>query len=462
MPMALIPSDILKPCDIRGIYPKQLGLDQAHQIGLAVGTLIKEEPHRNIKIVIGRDIRHSSKGLSKSLLEGLYRTGLKIVDAGVVSTPLLAYAARYSKASVGIMVTASHNPPEYNGFKFFRWGVPAPIEWIAQLYKVLERQDFRKGAGILETKEFYRDYRNSLVNAVAQRFQGFKIVVDVGNSVMALTAPEILGALGCEVVPMNGEMDGDYPGRGADSSHPRTLEALSEKVRKTRAQMGVAFDGDGDRISFVDEKGREVPNDLILCLFSENWIVEGKRHKVVFDVKCSDWVDQIVHKQGGTPLLERAGHTYIFDRMQKEKALLGGEASGHFFLPGDFPGDALYACLRVMKILKDEGIGLAQFMDRFPPRFSTHDVKIQLPEEEVQGLYMALENRAKEMDARIATVDGVRAAVQDCWGIVRRSVTEPVVSCRFEGAGRLKVMEFIQDWFRDSPQALAEIQKRLK
>jgi len=460
--VSLISPDILKACDIRGVYPKPLGPEQAYLIGLSVGTLVKEEPHRNIKMVVGCDIRHSSKPLKKALLEGLYRTGLKIVDAGVVSTPLLAFAARYEKASVGIMVTASHNPPEYNGFKFFRWGSPAPVAWISELYKVLERQDFRKGAGVVETKEFYRDYRNTLINTIAQSFVDFKIVADVGNGAAALTTPDVLAALGCELVVMNGEPDGDYPGRGADSSAPATLAALSEKVRKTKAQMGVAFDGDADRISFVDEKGREVPNDIILTLFAEKWIVPGKRHKVVYDVKCSDWVDQTVRKQGGFPILEKAGHSFIFDRMQKEKALLGGEASGHFFLPGNFPGDALYACLRVMEILKNKELSLGQYFEKFPNRVSTHDMKVQMSESQVSEFYDSLENRAKELGATIYKVDGVRAVLGENWGIARKSVTEPVVSCRFEGPDRDSVKSFMENWLKDSPDVLQELVKKLK
>jgi phosphomannomutase/phosphoglucomutase len=460
--VSLISSDILKACDIRGIYPKPLGTEQAYQIGLAVGTLVKEESHRNIKVVVGHDIRRSSKPLSKALLEGLYRTGLKIVDAGLVSTPLLAYAARYSKASTGIMITASHNPPEYNGFKFFRWGNPAPIEWISSLYQVLDRQDFRKGAGIVEVKDFYRDYRNALINVIAQSFQGFKIVADVGNGAATLTAPDVLRGLGCDLVLMNGEADGDYPGRGADSSHPATLAALSEKVRKTKADLGVAFDGDGDRISFVDEKGREVPNDIILSLFAEEWVVAGKRHKVVYDVKSSDWVDQTIRQRGGHPILEKAGHSFIFDRMQKEKALMGGEASGHFFLPGDFPGDALYACLRVMEILKDKEMTLGKYFEKFPPRVSTHDVKIRMSDDAVIKFYSALESRAKELGAMVYTVDGVRAVFDECWGIVRKSVTEPVVSCRFEGPDSAKVKKTIEDWLQDSPEVLQEILKKIK
>jgi len=460
--VSLISSDILKACDIRGIYPKPLGPEQAHLIGLTVGTLVKEESHRNIKVVVGCDIRHSSKPLKKALLEGLYRTGLKIVDAGIVSTPLLAYAARYEKASVGIMVTASHNPPEYNGFKFFRWGLPAPVGWISELYKVLVRQDFRKGAGILVTKEFYRDYRNTIINAISQSFPGFKMVVDVGNGAAALTTPDILSALGCDLVIMNGEPDGDYPGRGADSSHPATLAALSEKVRKTKARMGVAFDGDADRISFVDEKGREVPNDIILTLFSEKWIVSGKRQKVVYDAKCSDVVDQTVRKQGGFPILEKAGHSFIFDRMQKEKALLGGESSGHFFLPGDFPGDALYACLRVMEILKNKEMSLGQYFEKFPNRVSTHDIKVQMSESDILKFYSSLEHRANELGATIYKVDGVRAVLGDCWGIVRKSVTEPVVSCRFEGPDNARVKSFMENWLQGSPDVLRELLKKLK
>jgi phosphomannomutase/phosphoglucomutase len=326
----------------------------------------------------------------------------------------------------------------------------------------LDRQDFRKGAGIVEVKEFHRDYRNTLINTISQSFPNFKIVVDVGNGAAALTTPDILGALGCDLVVMNGEPDGDYPGRGADSSNPATLAALSEKVRKTKAQMGVAFDGDADRISFVDEKGREVPNDIILTLFSEKWIVSGKRHKVVYDAKCSDLVDTTVRKQGGFPILEKAGHSFIFDRMQKEKALLAGESSGHFFLPGEFPGDALYACLRVMEILKNKEISLGQYFEKFPHRVSTHDIKVQMSESDVLRFYSSLENRAKELGATIYKVDGIRAILGDCWGIARQSVTEPVVSCRFEGPDNASLKSFMENWLQGSPDVLQALLKKLK
>src|SRR5260221_8161695 len=179
--MTLVSPDILKACDIRGIYPKPLGNSQAGQIGLAVGSLVKEELHRNIKVVVGHDVRASSENLNKSLIEGLRSTGLKIVDAGLVSTPLLAFATRVARASVGIMITASHNPSEYNGFKFFIGGAPASTSWIEKLYRVLRDQSFRKGAGVVEKNNFFPDYRNALVNLVAQNFRGFKMVVDVGK-----------------------------------------------------------------------------------------------------------------------------------------------------------------------------------------------------------------------------------------------------------------------------------------
>ncbi len=450
--MASLSPELLKPCDIRGIYPKPLGSSQAEQIGLAVGTLLKDEAHRNIKVVVGHDVRHSSETLNKSLILGLRNTGLKIVDAGLVSTPLLAFATRFAGASVGVMITASHNPPEYNGFKFFTQGVPASTDWIERLYQVLRKETFRKGAGVVEKKNFYADYRNALVNAVAQNFQGFKMVTDVGNGAAALTAPMVLGALNCELDLMNAEPDGSYPGRGADSSNPETLEALGERVRKKKAQLGVAFDGDGDRISFVDEKGREVPNDVMLCLFAGDMLKKQKNQKVVYDGKCSDLVARRVAAEGGIPLLEKSGHTFIFARMIREKALLGGESSGHFFIPGGFPGDALFACLRVLEILKSSQKTLSQYFDQFPPRVSTHDIKLELSADVIEKLYEVLKNRARTMGGEVSTLDGVRAVFEGGWGIVRKSVTQPVLSCRFESSDKKKMAALIAEWFQDDPK----------
>lgn len=460
--MTLVPVEILKACDIRGVYPKPFGNPQAEQIGLAIGTLVKEEPHRNIKVVVGHDVRHSSDGLNKALVQGLKNTGLKIVDAGLVSTPLLAYATRFAKASLGIMVTASHNPPEYNGLKFFTEGVPASTAWIERLYEGLKRQSFRKGAGVVEKKNFFADYRNSLVNTVAQNFQGLKMVVDVGNGASALTAPMVLQSLNCDIELLNPEPDGDYPGRGADSSDPEALKTLGEKVRKVRAQLGLSFDGDGDRVSFVDEKGKEVPNDLILCLFASDLLKRQKNARVVYDGKCSDLVEKTIQAGGGIPILERSGHSFIFSRMQKEKATLGGEASGHFFLPGAFPGDALFAALRLLEILKEGRKPLSHFRESFPERVSTHDVKLELSEEAVSKLYGALRSRADSMGAKVYTVDGVRAVFEDGWGIARMSVTEHVLSCRFEATTEKRIRAIIEEWFQDYPEIRQMILKKLK
>lgn len=460
--LTTIAPEILKACDIRGIYPKPLGLSQAEQVGFAVGTLIKEESHRNIKIVVGHDVRDSSPNLNKALIQGLRNTGLKIVDAGLVSTPLLAFATRFSGASVGIMITASHNTAEYNGFKFFLQGLPASTGWIGRLYNVLRKQVFRKGAGVVEKKDFYADYRNALVNTVAQNFQGLKMVVDPGNGSAALTAPMVLEALNCDLELLNGGPDGRFPGRGADSSHPETLEALGEKVRKTKAKLGVAFDGDGDRVSFVDEKGREVPNDIILCLLAEALLKRQKNTRVVYDGKCSGLVEKKIREKGGTPLLEKSGHTFIFERMQKDKAILGGEASGHFFLPGAFPGDALFTSLRVLEILKENGVSLAQYSDQFPPRVSTHDVKLVLAPDLVTKLLEALKSRAQAMGGEVSTIDGIRSVFPEGWGIVRMSVTEAVLSCRLEAVNAKKLKSLITEWFQDVPEIGEKILERIQ
>lgn len=460
--MTAISPEILKAFDIRGIYPKPLGAPQAEQIGLAIGTLVKEEANRNIKVVVGHDIRDSGESLNKALLHGLKNTGLKIVDAGVVSSPLLAFASRVSASALGVMITASHNPPEYNGFKFYLQSAPASFTWMERFFSILKNQHFRKGAGIVEKKDFYPDYRNALVNTIAQNFQGFRIVVDPGNGAAALTAPGVLEALHCEVEVVNGKIDGSYPGRGADSSNPKALEALGEKVRRAKARLGVAFDGDGDRASFVDEKGKEIPNDVILSLFAGHFLKRHKSAKVVYDGKCSDWLEKAVRGEGGTALLERSGHSFIFGRMQKEKALLGGEASGHFFLPGAFPGDALYACLRLLELLKESRQSLFELCRSFPGRVSTHDVKFDLPPDQTARLYEALNARAEEMGGKVSTLDGVRAVFEEGWGIVRRSVTEPYVSCRLEAPTMGKLTKLAEEWFRDFPEIQIEILKKIK
>ncbi len=457
----LVPEAILKLCDIRGKYPKPLGKPQAHMVGLAVGTFLKESQNRNIKVVVGGDIRDSTEALKKSLLQGLVDSGLKIVDAGLVSTPLLNFATGFASAAAGIMVTASHNPPEYNGFKFFTYGEPASASWIKQLYQILSKGSFRKGAGITEKKDFLPDYRNRLVRQIAANFHGYKIIVDAGNGMAALTATPVLQTLGLEVEMMNEKMNGDYPGRGADSSDPKALEALGRRVLKAKASLGVAFDGDGDRASFVDEFGKEIPNEIILGLLSEEPLGRQPGQKVVYDGKCSDGLDKWVRSKGGEPVLERSGHTFIYDRLKMEKALMAGEASGHFFLPGPFPGDALFACLVLLKTLKTRGQTLSQALPAFPRRLSTHDVKIPMETDRAQVVFEGLKTRALEMGGEVTGADGVRAVFKESWGIVRLSVTEPVLSCRFEAENRAQLIRLTEEWLQNFPDLLKTVSERI-
>jgi len=383
------------------------------------------------------------------------------VDAGLVSTPLLNFAAGFSSAAAGIMVTASHNPPEYNGFKFFTTGEPASASWIQRLYQILNKGAFRKGAGITEKKDFLPDYRNRMVRHIATSFQGIKIVVDPGNGMAALTAPPILQTLGVEVEMINGRLDGNYPGRGADSSLPQALETLGQRVLKSRSSLGVAFDGDGDRASFVDEKGKEIPNEVVLALLAEEPLNRHPGSKIVYDGKCSDGLDKWIRTKGGEPLLERSGHTFIFDRLKREKALMAGEASGHFFLPGSFPGDALFACLVLLKTLKARGQTLSQALPSFPKRISTHDIKIPMDPLRAEALFQGLKTKALAMEGEVSGADGVRAVFKDGWGIARLSVTEPVLSCRLEAETLVKLKGLAEEWLQDFPDILKPVAARV-
>lgn len=256
---------------------------------------------------------------------------------------------------------------------------------------------------------------------------------------------------------MNGKPNGSFPGRGADSSSPHALTAVGEKVKKSKAQLGVTFDGDADRVSFVDETGTVVPNDIILCLFAKKFLKVNKVKGVVFDVKCSNILEKTIQDAGGKPLLERSGHTFIFDRILHEKALFGGEASGHFFLPGPFPGDALYACLKLMEIMKESGQSLSQLCHSYPPRVSSHDIKIKFPTDKLPHLYETLKTRALQMGGSVSNVDGVRAVFNSGWGLFRMSVTESVLSCRFEGNSAAEISSIAQSWLHDVPELQAEV-----
>ncbi|HET9869441.1 MAG TPA: hypothetical protein VFR02_02940, partial [bacterium] len=350
------------------------------------------------------------------------------------------------------MVTASHNPPEHNGFKFFPGGMPAGPEWLDGFYQAVRKGEARKGAGVSEKKDFLPDYRNGLVNQAGSHFKGMRLVVDPGNGASVLTAAPVLQTLKCEIEWLNPKLDGRFPGRGADSADPGGLEALAARVRKTKAQVGLAFDGDGDRLSLVDEKGRVIPNDLLLCLFAQ-WFLPGvRRPKLVFDGRCSDWVERVALEMGCEPLLERSGHAYIFDRMRREGAVLGGEASGHFFLPGGFPGDALFAGLTVLEILQEGQKPLSQYFERFPDRVTTHDLRVPLEPAAVTEVYAKLKSKAEVLGAKVSTVDGVRAVFQEGWGIARRSVTEQVLSFRLEAPNRRKLEELSGLWLQEFPE----------
>jgi phosphomannomutase/phosphoglucomutase len=373
----------------------------------------------------------------------------------------LAYATRFSGSAAGVMVTASHNPPAYNGFKFFLEDGSAPIEWLKGLYEVLRRSEFRRGAGILEQKDFLPDYRNALVGSTTKSFRGFPFVADLGNGAAALTVPFVLKAMGCAVTFMHEKIDPNFPDRGPDSSHQPALAPLGRCVRETGALLGAAFDGDADRITFVDDQGSPLPNDEALALMARFCLKQHPGGKVVYDAKSAGFLEAAVTAAGGVPILERTGHVFIHSRMQKEKALLAGEASGHFFLPGIFPGDALYALLVFIEVLKEKGVLLSQIRKEFPPRVTSNDLKVHFDMNRLPVLAGRLAEKARTLGAKVSEVDGVRAVFKDGWGIVRASVTEPVLSCRFEASDFASLRKIVEVWFSELPELQTDLLSRL-
>lgn len=259
-PLERFPESLLKPCDIRGLTPDPLGPEQARRVGLATVVHLLSKGIVDPRVVVGADIRESSRRLTEALILGLRESGAHVVDAGAVSTPLLAYATRVSASDAGIMVTASHNPPEYNGFKFFLSEGSAPIPWIHELYEAIRRGELHNGAGSVERKDFLETYKEALMAPEKGALRDFPLVVDLGNGAAILTVPKVLDALGCRTLYLHADVDPSFSGRGPDSSHLPALAPLGESVRSSGAALGAAFDGDGDRITFVDDQGRPLPN----------------------------------------------------------------------------------------------------------------------------------------------------------------------------------------------------------
>ncbi|MBL8300949.1 MAG: phosphomannomutase/phosphoglucomutase [Rhodanobacteraceae bacterium] len=453
-PQLLVDRSIFRAYDIRGVVGKTLDRQIARQLGCAIGS---EGVERGLsEIVVGRDGRLSGPDLMAGLIEGLRQAGMNVIDIGQVPTPLVYYATYHLNTGSGVSVTGSHNPPDYNGFKIVLGGETLAEQAIQALYARIAENRFTSGSGTLQTMDVKADYIDRVTSDV-QVDGRLRVVVDCGNGVPGLIAPAVLEGIGCEVMPLYCDVDGEFPNHHPDPSDLRNLRDLILTVKQVGADLGLAFDGDGDRLGVVTKTGEVIFPDRVLMLFAKDVLVRNPGATIIYDVKCTGKLQSEVLKHGGSPIMWKTGHSLIKAKMRETDAELAGEMSGHFFFRERWYGfdDGIYAAARLLEILAGdlEGRDPQQIFDSLAKGTSTPELKVEMHEGEHYRFIERFRERASFEGARVTTIDGVRADWPDGWGLVRASNTTPVLVLRFD-ADNEQALSRIQEVFRRQLHAL--------
>jgi len=442
-----ISQSIFKAYDIRGIVDKELNPETVKLIGLAIGSESISKGERGI--VVGRDGRLSGIELMSALVDGLKQSGCHVVDIGMVPTPLVYYSA-YTKASTsGVMITGSHNPPEYNGLKMIIAGETIAGDRIQKLFHRIMANDFSYGSGTSTKVDTESDYIDRIKSDI-KLDKSLHIVVDCGNGVAGNIAPKLYKQLGAKVTKLFCLVDGNFPNHHPDPSKLENLQDLINEVKEVKADMGIAFDGDGDRLGLIDNKGNVIWADRQMILYSRDILKRNSGAKIVFDVKCSSVLANDITKHGGEPIMSRTGHSFIKATLKETGAELGGEMSGHIFFKERWYGfdDALYTGARLLEIMSKTDKTCEQVFAELPNSINTPEINIHFEEHGQQ--FEAMDKLSSSIDfpgATINTIDGVRVDYDNGWGLVRPSNTTPCLVLRFE-ADDVNTLNIIQEKFK--------------
>jgi phosphomannomutase/phosphoglucomutase len=438
--------EIFKAYDIRGIVDKTLTAETVEAIGQAIGSEAQKRGKR--AVCIGRDGRLSGPVLSQALARGLQKSGVDVIDVGRVTTPMLYFATHLLGTGSGVMVTGSHNPPDYNGLKMMVAGDTLSGDDIQALRKRLETGDLQSGAGKYSTEEVAQAYLERVTGDVKLK-RSMRIAVDCGNGVPGAFAPDLYRRMGCEVQELFCEVDGTFPNHHPDPSQPKNLQDLIAALGNGDAEIGLAFDGDGDRLGVVTKEGKIIYPDRQLMLFAADVLSRNKGAEILFDVKCTRNLAPWIREHGGKPTMWKTGHSLIKAKMKQSGALLAGEMSGHVFFKERWYGfdDGLYAGARLLEYLSGVSDIRAAF-DDLPDSINTPELQIKLNEGENYALIEKLQKTARFPSAReVITIDGLRVEYADGFGLARSSNTTPVIVLRFEGTDA-NALKRIQDDFR--------------
>jgi phosphomannomutase/phosphoglucomutase len=421
---------IYREYDIRGVVDKDLTPAIAKRLGQGFGTSMVQRNKRNL--VVGRDGRLSSKSFADALIEGLVSTGCHVIDIGLCPTPAYYFSIFHLDKDGGMVVTGSHNPPKFNGLKVSVGKSTIFGEEIQSLGKLIEKGKFFSGKGSLGREEIIRPYQDYIKKNIRLE-KKMRVVIDAGNGTAGPAAGPLLKDLGCELEQLYCEVDGRFPNHFPDPTIPDNLKDLIDRVKKTRADVGIGYDGDADRIGVVDDQGNIIWGDQLMILFSREILKVRKGATFVAEVKCSQNLFNDIEKHGGKAIMWKTGHSLIEEKMREEKSVLGGEMSGHLFFADRYFGydDAIYASCRLIELLSKTDKKLSQLLSDVPRTFITPEIRVDCPDE-IKFRVVEIVREALRKDHPVIDVDGARVKFEDGWGLVRASNTQPVLVLRFE------------------------------
>lgn len=440
--MRPISPDVFRAYDIRGIVDRDFDPEWVETLGRACGTYFRENgyPHA----VVGHDCRHSSRAYQQSLVQGLMDAGVDITALPMVPTPVLYYAVRTLKRQAGVMITASHNPPEYNGFKVWSGANTVHSEHIQRIYQIMHSGRFTQGRGVVSEVDIIPEYLTSL-SSQTRLSSPVKVVVDGGNGAAGEICAQLLTRIGAEVISLYCRPDPDFPHHHPDPTVMENIRDLQATVLEHGADLGIGLDGDGDRIGVIDEKGDLMYGDRLLAVFARSLLQKHPGATILGEVKCSHLLFQDIAAHGGVPEMCRTGHSLIKARMQETNALLAGEMSGHMFFADRYFGfdDALYAAQRLVEILDSALKPLSALLEDWPETACTPEIRLDCPD----AIKFDIVERAKtyftpvEDEYQVIDVDGVRLDFGDGWGLIRASNTQPVLVLRFEAENQKRLQQ---------------------
>jgi len=468
----MINPGIYREYDIRGVVGQDLTTEVALMLGKGFAELLTRLKPDAKKVSVGRDVRLSSESLANALIQGILSTGLDVVDLGVCPTPLQYFSLFHLHLDGGIMVTGSHNPPEFNGFKISIGSKTIFGKDIQNLRTIIDDEAWKEPpkSGKRETFNIIQAYKDYMLREFSQladkRYPRIKIAVDAGNGTAGLLVPELLEKMGCEVVPLFCDPDGNFPNHHPDPTVPKYLKDLIRETTTRRAHFGVGYDGDADRIGLVNGRGEIVWGDQLLIVLSRDLLKKRPGATIIADVKCSQVLFDDIKLNGGRPIMWKTGHSLIKEKMKQENALLAGEFSGHIFIGDRYFGydDAIYTTFRLVEIMKTTGADLTALLSDIPKLHHTPEIRLDCPDDRKQAVVKAVIEKIKKMRSnpntalkikKIQTRDGIRAVFRNGWALIRASNTHPVVILRVEADTEEKLQiyrKFMEDEFKQAEE----------